>query len=243
MSRAGVSEQAAADVLAPERFGTGVATLPVPADDAYGHESEHTHSRVGRAMKRGLDLVGGALALILLSPFLLAIALLIKIDSPGPVLFRQRRVGRNGEVFEMRKFRTMIRDADARKLSLLHMNEAAEGLFKIREDPRITRVGRILRTTSLDELPQLLHVITGRMSLVGPRPLVPEEDARIQGRHRHRLQMRPGMTGPWQVAGASQIPIAEMVELDYEYLSDWSIGRDVKLLVGTVPHVIMRRGL
>jgi lipopolysaccharide/colanic/teichoic acid biosynthesis glycosyltransferase len=201
------------------------------------------HSRLQVALKRTFDIIGSGLALIALSPFLLLIALMIKADSPGPVLFRQPRVGRNGEVFAMWKFRTMIKDADRQKLSLLHMNDAGRGLFKITHDPRVTGFGRLLRTTSLDELPQLLHVLFGRMSLVGPRPLIPEEDAQIKGQHRRRLQMRPGMTGAWQVAGASRIPLSEMVDLDDEYISDWSLSRDIRLLVGTVPHVFMRRGI
>ena len=136
----------------------------------------------------------------------------------------------------------MVDGADTRKPALLHMNEAAEGLFKISSDPRLTRVGRWLRRTSLDELPQLLDVISGRMSLVGPRPLVPQEDALITGSHRGRLSMRPGMTGVWQVNGASTIPIKEMVELDRDYIKRWSIWLDLKLLLRTASHVVHRRG-
>jgi lipopolysaccharide/colanic/teichoic acid biosynthesis glycosyltransferase len=201
------------------------------------------HTRLERILKRGFDIVGATLLLILLSPLLIAIAIMVKVDSPGPVLFRHPRVGRDGEWFWMRKYRTMIKDADAHKLRLLHMNEAAEGLFKIREDPRVTRFGRFLRSTSLDELPQLFHVLSGKMSLVGPRPLVPDEDAKIQGEFRRRLEMRPGMTGVWQVQGASAIPIAEMVRLDLDYVRDWSLLGDLKLLAGTAAHVVQRRGL
>ena len=206
-------------------------------------ETEKGHSRIQLILKGSLDLVGSVLALVLLAPLWLLIALMIKLDSPGPVLFRQPRIGRNGEQFGMLKFRTMIKEADARKLEILHLNEAADGLFKIEHDPRITRFGRFLRSTSLDELPQLLHVLSGRMSLVGPRPLIPEEDAQIEGEHRRRLQMRPGMTGAWQVAGASRIPISELVELDADYVSDWSLLLDLRLLIGTLPHVIRRRGM
>ena len=181
-------------------------------------------SRTDRALKRAFDLAGGAVLLIVLAPVLLTISLLIKMDSPGPILFRQRRIGQYGVPFRMFKFRTMVDGADARKPALLHMNEAAEGLFKISGDPRLTRTGRWLRQTSLDELPQLLDVISGRMSLVGPRPLIPQEDAQIAGAHRGRLTMRPGMTGIWQVSGASAIPISEMVELDKEYIDQWSSG-------------------
>ena len=199
-------------------------------------------SRTEQALKRSFDLVGGAVLLIVLAPVWLIISLLIKADSPGPILFRQRRIGQYGVPFRMFKFRTMVDGADARKPALLHMNEAAEGLFKISGDPRLTRTGRWLRRTSLDELPQLLDVISGSMSLVGPRPLVPEEDALINGSHRGRLSMRPGMTGVWQVSGASTIPIREMVELDRDYIKRWSIWLDVKLLLRTASHVAHRRG-
>ncbi len=170
-------------------------------------------------------------------------AFLIKADSAGPILFRQRRIGQDGRAFSMFKFRTMVEGADAQKSDLLHLNGAAEGLFKIDGDPRVTRVGRWLRATSLDELPQLLHVITGKMSLVGPRPLVPEEDARIIGSQRRRLQVRPGMTGVWQVGGASSIPIHEMVKLDTGYVDGWSLWTDVRLIAETAGHVVLRKGL
>jgi lipopolysaccharide/colanic/teichoic acid biosynthesis glycosyltransferase len=195
-----------------------------------------------RALKRAFDLVGGAVLLIVLAPVWLTISLLIKMDSPGPVLFRQRRIGQYGVPFRMFKFRTMVDGADSRKPALLHMNEAAEGLFKISGDPRLTRIGRWLRRTSLDELPQLLDVISGRMSLVGPRPLIPQEDSQITGAHRGRLSMPPGMTGIWQVNGASAIPISEMVKLDREYIEEWSLWLDVKLLLLTASHVVHRRG-
>lgn len=199
-------------------------------------------SRTDRALKRAFDLAGGAVLLIVLAPVLLTISLLIKMDSPGPILFRQRRIGRYGVPFRMFKFRTMVDGAETRKPALLHMNEAAEGLFKISGDPRLTRNGRWLRRTSLDELPQLLDVISGRMSLVGPRPLIPQEDSQITGADRGRLTMRPGMTGVWQVNGASAIPISEMVELDKEYIDQWSLWFDLKLLLRTASHVAQRRG-
>jgi lipopolysaccharide/colanic/teichoic acid biosynthesis glycosyltransferase len=137
----------------------------------------------------------------------------------------------------------MVDGADSHKPRLLHLNDAAEGLFKISVDPRLTRVGRWLRTTSLDELPQLLNVVTGTMSLVGPRPLVPEEDARITGDHRHRLQMRPGMTGIWQVEGASSIPLQRMALLDGDYIDQWSPWLDVTLIARTAGHVVRRKGI
>jgi lipopolysaccharide/colanic/teichoic acid biosynthesis glycosyltransferase len=204
---------------------------------------EREHGSLSRAAKRAFDVVGAVLLIVLLAPALLAIALLVKADSPGPVFFRQRRIGRDGRPFPMLKFRTMVDGADSHKPALLHMNEAAEGLFKIACDPRITRTGNVLRATCLDELPQLFHVVTGKMSLVGPRPLVPEEDARITGSQRRRLRMRPGMTGVWQINGASTIPIEEMAALDRDYIDSWSLWLDIRLLARTAVHVILRRGL
>jgi lipopolysaccharide/colanic/teichoic acid biosynthesis glycosyltransferase len=206
-------------------------------------DGELTHGTLAMATKRAVDLVGSLLLLLLLSPLFCVIALLIKLDSPGSILFRQRRIGRSGEAFSMLKFRTMVDGADEQKAQLWHLNEAAEGLFKINGDPRVTRVGGWLRGTSLDELPQLLHVVTGKMSLVGPRPLVPDEDARILGANRRRLQMRPGMTGVWQVNGASSIPIHEMVKLDAGYVDNWSLWLDTKLIAVTAAHVVMRKSM
>ena len=169
-------------------------------------------------------------------------ALAIKVDSRGPVFFRQARIGRHGKEFRMVKFRTMEHDAELRKAELLHLNEA-DGLFKIAEDPRITRIGRFLRRTSLDELPQLWNVLRGEMSLVGPRPLIADDDCRVEGWHRHRLQLTPGMTGHWQILGSSRIPMHEMVEIDYLYIVNWSLWGDVKTLLRTVPHVLARGGM
>jgi lipopolysaccharide/colanic/teichoic acid biosynthesis glycosyltransferase len=167
---------------------------------------------------------------------------MVKADSPGPILFRSARVGRNGEVFRMLKFRTMVVGADDQRDALRHLSDATPGLFKIENDPRITRFGALLRTTSLDELPQLFQVLNGRMSLVGPRPLPPEEDARIEGAA-WRLHARPGITGPWQLAGSWRVSLPEMVKLDDEYLANWSVGRDLKLLLLTIRHVFRRGGV
>jgi lipopolysaccharide/colanic/teichoic acid biosynthesis glycosyltransferase len=201
-----------------------------------------SNTRSSLALKRAFDLGVSLLALTLLTPLLIAIAIAIKIDSPGPVLYRQRRVGRGGGWFMMLKFRTMVDGAHGKRDELRHLNECEDGLFKLTEDPRVTRVGRFLRATSLDELPQLIHVVTGVMSLVGPRPLVPEEDLFIMGVHRKRLDLRPGITGPWQVAGASEVPIREMVKLDYDYVVRRSMLSDLRLLFGTLPHVVLGRG-
>jgi exopolysaccharide biosynthesis polyprenyl glycosylphosphotransferase len=200
-------------------------------------------SRSSVLLKRGFDLFGSTLGLIVLSPLFVAIALAIKLDSRGPVFFRQTRVGRDGERFRIWKFRSMVAGADAQKPLLRARNEAAEGLFKISEDPRLTRVGRVLRRRSLDELPQLINVVRGEMSLVGPRPLVGDEDEQILGLDRRRLQLTPGMTGHWQVLGSSRVPLTEMVKLDYLYVAGWSLWSDVKILLRTLPHVLTQRGM
>lgn len=200
-------------------------------------------TRSSAAFKRAFDLLGASLGLLAVSPLLVMIAVAIKLDSRGPVFFRQLRVGRHGQRFQMLKFRTMVPDAEALKDSLRDRNEAREGLFKIAADPRVTRVGRLLRSTALDELPQLLNIVRGEMSLVGPRPLVVDEDQRVEGWHRRRLELMPGMTGPWQILGPSRVPLREMVAIDYIYIANWSLWTDIKILLRTIPHVIGRRGL
>lgn len=199
-------------------------------------------TRSSELVKRTFDLVGASVLLVLTAPFLAVAALAIKLDSPGPVFFRQTRVGRDGKRFEIIKFRTMVRDAEARKDELRALNET-DGLFKIARDPRITRVGRLLRKTSLDELPQLINVVRGEMSLVGPRPLVVDEDEQIRGWNRRRLHLTPGMTGHWQVLGSGRIPLQEMVKIDHLYLANWSLWLDLKILVRTVAHVLGRQGV
>jgi exopolysaccharide biosynthesis polyprenyl glycosylphosphotransferase len=193
-------------------------------------------TRSSRLLKRVFDFSFAALGLFFLSPVLAAIALAIRVDSRGPVFYRQTRVGRDGQHFQIFKFRSMVPDADARKDELRTLNEAGDGLFKLTNDPRITSVGRFLRSTSLDELPQLFNVIRGEMSLVGPRPLVLDEDAQVRGLHRSRLHLTPGMTGPWQILG-SRVPMQEMVGIDYLYVANWSLWLDLKLLVRTALHV------
>jgi exopolysaccharide biosynthesis polyprenyl glycosylphosphotransferase len=200
-------------------------------------------SRSSRIVKRAFDLVGATLALVLSSPFLLGIACAIRIDTPGPVLFRQRRIGRDGLPFQIIKFRSMVDGADAMKAELSALNEASGGLFKIPNDPRITQVGRWLRSTHLDELPQLWNVLRGEMSLVGPRPLIEEEDAQITGGDRSRLRLTPGITGPWQIKGPMTTPLSEMTKLDYLYISNWSLWQDVDILLKTGLRVCDRRGV
>jgi exopolysaccharide biosynthesis polyprenyl glycosylphosphotransferase len=200
-------------------------------------------TRSSAAFKRVFDVCGALLGLLAVAPLLLVAAIAIKLDSRGPVFFRQLRVGRYGQRFYMLKFRTMVPEAEAMKESLRHRNEAKEGLFKIADDPRVTRVGRLLRSSALDELPQLWNIVRGEMSLVGPRPLVVDEDRKVEGWHRRRLELMPGMTGPWQILGPSRVPLREMVAIDYIYIANWSLWTDIKILLRTIPHVLQRRGL
>jgi exopolysaccharide biosynthesis polyprenyl glycosylphosphotransferase len=200
-------------------------------------------SRSSAALKRAMDLVVALLILAVLAPVVAAIALAVKLTSPGPVLFRQRRIGMEGKSFEMLKFRSMRQGAELDRHELEELNEADEGLFKIADDPRLTTVGRFIRMASLDELPQLLNVVRGEMSLVGPRPLVPDEDRRVLGLDRRRLHVMPGITGVWQIYGSSRVPMREMVTVDYLYGANWSLWLDVKILLRTVPHAIGLRNL
>jgi exopolysaccharide biosynthesis polyprenyl glycosylphosphotransferase len=199
-------------------------------------------SRSSRATKRGTDLILASIGLVSVAPFMLAIAIAIRLDSRGPILFRQVRVGRDGRRFELLKFRSMGVDAEDRKADLADRNETV-GLFKIADDPRITRVGRFLRRTSLDEMPQLLNVLRGEMSLVGPRPLIVDEDEKIVGWHRRRLHLTPGMTGHWQILSSARLPMHEMVNIDYLYVANWSFWTDVKILLRTVPYVVRAQSM
>jgi exopolysaccharide biosynthesis polyprenyl glycosylphosphotransferase len=198
-------------------------------------------SKTSWYMKRTFDVIGSAAGLLFTSPLLLAVAIAVKVSSPGPVLFRQPRVGRRGERFEMLKFRTMWDGADGLKAELREKSQV-DGMFKIVDDPRVTPVGRLLRRTSLDELPQLINVLHGEMSLVGPRPLVEEEDRLIAGLHHRRREGTPGMTGVWQVLGSARVPLDDMVKMDYLYRANWSLWLDLKILLRTLMHVCGRRG-
>jgi exopolysaccharide biosynthesis polyprenyl glycosylphosphotransferase len=198
-------------------------------------------SRSSRVIKRTADVIGSGLLLLMLSPVLAATAIAIRLDSDGPVFFSQLRVGRYGKAFRIIKFRSMLDGAESQRAALESLNESV-GLFKMTSDPRVTRIGRLIRKASIDELPQLFNVLRGDMSLVGPRPLIPEEDALIEGHHRSRLQLAPGMTGPWQVLGPSRPPLAEMAKTDYLYAANWSLWSDIKIMLRTVAHVGSRRG-
>jgi lipopolysaccharide/colanic/teichoic acid biosynthesis glycosyltransferase len=201
-------------------------------------------SATARAAKRALDIFVSMTILVLGAPLLALIGVAIKLDSPGRVLFRQPRAGRGARTFELLKFRSMVDGADACKAALLLANEVPGGvMFKIRRDPRITRVGRLLRRFSLDELPQMWNVLRGEMSLVGPRPLVLAETERLaEDWHVRRSELRPGITGPWQVSGRSDVPFDAMVRFDYQYVAGWSLARDLEILCATVPAVLSGRG-
>ncbi|MBJ7354227.1 MAG: sugar transferase [Thermoleophilaceae bacterium] len=224
-----------------DTIGAAIERDQVSGTDLVGLKDTQLSSS-SRAVKRTLDIFVAGTALILLAPAMLAVAIAIRLDSAGPAFYRQRRIGRDGLPFVMLKFRTMVDGADRQQAALREHNESV-GLFKLAEDPRITRVGHFLRRTSVDEVPQLFNVLRGDMSLVGPRPLVPDEDENICGWYRRRSQITPGMTGAWQLHGPVRIPLDEMVKLDYTYVATWSIWADLKILSQTVPHVLGRRGL
>jgi exopolysaccharide biosynthesis polyprenyl glycosylphosphotransferase len=192
--------------------------------------------------KRAFDIVAATLLLILLSPLLALLALIIRLDSKGPVIFRQTRCGKDGKLFTFYKFRGMVADAEARQAEFDHLNEAQGPIFKMKHDPRVTRVGRVLRRTSLDELPQLWNVLRGEMSLVGPRPPLPKEVERYEAWHQARLRAVPGITGLWQVSGRSHLGFDEMTRLDIEYLNVWSLALDLRILVRTVVAVVFAHG-
>ena len=194
-----------------------------------------------RATKRAFDLAGAIVLLVLLTPFLLAVSALIRLDSQGPAYFRQIRVGRNGAPFELWKFRTMRVDAEAMLAELAPANES-EKLFKLRDDPRVTRVGRWLRKTSLDELPQLWNVLIGEMSLVGPRPALPSEISGFDDFTLRRLRVKPGMTGLWQVSGRSDASFATYSRMDAFYAENWTILGDLHLLLRTIPVIFGSKG-
>jgi exopolysaccharide biosynthesis polyprenyl glycosylphosphotransferase len=197
-----------------------------------------------RFLKRSLDLLGATAGLLLLAPMFAIAALSIKLDSRGPIFFRQVRMGEGGRTFRVFKFRTMIDGADSRKSEVAHLNMHLGGdarMFKAPNDPRVTRVGGVLRRWRIDELPQLLNVVRGEMSLVGPRPLILDEDQYVEHWARHRLHLKPGITGLWQVLGASDIPFDEMTKLDYLYVTNWSLREDLRLIMLTLPALTRAR--
>jgi exopolysaccharide biosynthesis polyprenyl glycosylphosphotransferase len=193
-------------------------------------------------LKRGLDISVAALALACIGVITPLLALVIKLDSPGPVFFAQQRVGRDGRLFTMYKFRTMVVDAEQRLTELQQQNEGAGLLFKMRQDPRVTRVGAVLRKLSIDELPQFWNVLRGEMSVVGPRPPLPDEVTAYDGRIVRRLYVKPGITGPWQVSGRSDLSWDESVRLDLSYVENWSLMSDLQIMWRTARVMVQREG-
>jgi exopolysaccharide biosynthesis polyprenyl glycosylphosphotransferase len=194
------------------------------------------------ALKRILDVVMSTVGLVLTSPLFVLIALAVFVDDGRPMLFRQLRAGENGRAFRIFKFRTMVRDAEAMLPDLVSLDELSDPIFKLRSDPRVTRVGRFLRRTSLDELPQLLNVLRGEMSIVGPRPEVADFVDRYPPEHEVRLRVKPGITGPWQVYGRSELSFDEVLAVEREYVENLSLGRDLRIILMTIPAVFGRRG-
>ena len=220
------------------RYVSSVGTYPVV-----------TYHRVclddsSKALKRIIDIIGSLIGIIVFSPFMLIAAIAIKLDSKGPVIFKQKRAGINGSIFEMYKFRSMCVDAEELKAKLQEQNEVKDGLmFKIKDDPRITKVGKFIRKTSIDELPQFFNVLFGSMSLVGTRPPTLDEVEKYERTHWRRMSIKPGITGMWQVSGRSQITNFEkIVELDTEYIDNWSIWLDFKIMLKTVTSLLQRKG-
>ncbi|MDI6731780.1 MAG: sugar transferase [Candidatus Margulisbacteria bacterium] len=193
-------------------------------------------------IKRAFDFISSLVGIIILSPLFLVFAGLIKITSPGPIFFMQERVGKDGDKFKMFKFRSMVKDAEQLFPQLKPLSEVDGHLFKMKNDPRITPLGRFMRRYSIDELPQIFNVLLGQMSMVGPRPPLPREVSEYSSWHWKRLRVRPGITGPWQVAGRSLLPFEEMVRLDVYYIENWSLWLDIKILLRTVPVVLLGTG-
>jgi exopolysaccharide biosynthesis polyprenyl glycosylphosphotransferase len=202
----------------------------------------HHFSRRQRALKRVLDVVVASVMLLLTAPVTVVVALLVRITSPGPILFRQARVGAEGRSFVMYKFRTMVADAETQRTNLEGNNEADGLLFKMRRDPRITGLGAVLRRFSLDELPQLLNVLTGDMSLVGPRPALPSETANYDDRWRGRLRVKPGLTGLWQINGRHDLVFEDYIRYDLFYVDNWSLTMDLYILAKTLPALLSGHG-
>jgi exopolysaccharide biosynthesis polyprenyl glycosylphosphotransferase len=199
-------------------------------------------NKLARNLKRILDFVVALAMIIVASPLMILTALAIKLDSPGPVLFRQTRVGKWGEQFPCYKFRSMYTDAEQRLKDLAALNEADGPVFKIKDDPRVTRVGRIIRKLSIDELPQLFNVLKGEMSLVGPRPALPREVAQYEYDQIRRLHATPGITGLQQVSGRSDVDFKRWVELDLQYIAEQSLWKDIQILLRTIPAVLWSKG-
>lgn len=237
--------------IPPSIMHTGIQTpAPHREDDELAlrtqimflqRSSKWTH-KVQHFMKRSFDIVAATLGLLMISPLLLIIAVMVKLDSPGPILYKSERIGRNGRNFPMYKFRTMSTNADALREQLRQQANLENGLFKMKDDPRVTNFGKLLRALSLDELPQLFNVVLGDMSLVGPRPLPPDESRLFQEPYTLRFRVYPGITGAWQVSGRSNLPFATLCQLELDYILQWSLLSDVRILLKTLPAVLASQG-
>jgi exopolysaccharide biosynthesis polyprenyl glycosylphosphotransferase len=222
----------------------GLARLEASAADGLPMLAYSTvpTNELALAAKRVFDVVVSASVLLLLAPVLLGIAVAIRRESPGPIFFRQRRVGLNGREFDLFKFRSMHLDAEAQLAGLKALNEASGPVFKMRNDPRVTRIGRFIRRTSFDEFPQFWNVLRGEMSVVGPRPPIPDEVRQYQRWQRRRLSVRPGITCTWQISGRSDISFERWMKLDLEYIDNWSLLGDLQIFAKTIPAVLSARG-
>ena len=231
--------------VVPDLFQLSLSQMQLETLDGVpllGIGGERALPRSSRIAKRALDLAVVLIAAPVVLPLMAILALAIRLESPGPVFFKQQRVGEDGRLFEIVKFRSMVQGADDQKAELLSQNQATGPLFKIRDDPRVTRVGRWLRRYSLDELPQVINVVRGEMSLVGPRPGLPDEVAQYEPWQRQRLEAPPGITGLWQVSGRSDVAFEEMCLLDIYYIENWSLGMDIRILARTVPRALLGTG-
>lgn len=222
--------------------GVRTASAPASVTSAVPFETPVPSGVYLRFGKRALDVIGAFFALVAMSPVIAVLAVLIKLESRGPVFYRSTRIGKGGRAFTFLKLRSMVKDADRRRQQMQHMNEADGPVFKIARDPRVTRIGKFIRTTSLDEIPQFYNVLIGDMSLVGPRPPIPEEVAQYEPWQLRRLDVRPGITCLWQISGRSRIGFQEWMRLDLEYIRHQSIALDVKILLRTLPAVLSREG-
>ncbi len=224
------------------RFGRARAVNTKAIEDGYIHYQSVEPKPVQTALKRAFDILLSAVAIGLLSPILVGAAIAVKVTSKGPVLFKQPRVGMHGRPFNMLKFRSMVVNAEELKDKLMAQNEQSGPVFKMKSDPRVTRVGRFIRKYSIDELPQLVNILRGEMSIVGPRPPVPKEVAQYESWQRRRLSVRPGLTCVWQVSGRNEISFEQWMYLDMQYIDNWSLAQDFGLILKTVPVVLTGRG-
>ena len=235
-----VEHRTATEVGCPRPAPSPVTRWASQVDD--GRADSGLARRADAVAKRSMDVVLSAVALVLLAPVLLVVALAITVGDGGPVLFRQVRVGRDGRIFTMHKFRSMTVDAEERRAALIQLSDGNGVLFKMHTDPRVTPVGRFLRRYCLDELPQFWDALRGHMSVVGPRPALPEEVACYDTRARRRLAVKPGITGAWQISGRSDLPWSDCVSLDLDYVEHRSLGRDVVIVLRTVGAVLRADG-